>query len=81
MTVRPTCVVVLATCLAAGAPGGLVACGDDEKDTAAAPAETTAEQPQTEEEAAPAEEPAAISKDLSKKPSPRSAWVFRVFTA
>ena len=49
-----------------------VACGDDEKDTAAAPAETTAEQPQTEEKAAPAKEPAPIGKDLSKKPTVES---------
>ena len=45
-----------------------VACGDDEKDTAAAPAETTTEQAQTEEEA-PAKEAKPISKDLSEKPS------------
>ena len=44
-----------------------VACGDDEKDTAAAPAETTAEQTPTEE--APSKEAAPISKDLSEKPS------------
>lgn len=59
---------LLLTALLAALALFAVACGDDEKDTAAAPAETTAEQPQTEE-AAPAKETAAISKDLEEKPS------------
>jgi peptidylprolyl isomerase len=47
-----------------------VACGDDETDTAGAPAETTAAEPaQTEDEAAPQKDAAAISKDLEEKPS------------
>ena len=61
---RPVLTALLA-CLALFA----VACGEDESESAGAPAETTAEQQQTQEEAAPAKEPAAISKDLEEKPS------------
>ena len=59
---------LLLTALLASLALFAVACGDDEKDTAAAPAETTAEQPNTQDEAAPSE-PAEISKDLEEKPS------------
>ena len=61
---------LLLTCLLACLALFAVACGDDGEDTADAPAETTQAEPQaTEEEAAPAEEPAEISKDLEEKPS------------